>query len=70
MNIINTYIWSSNKVMIHPTRSEVNTNSSTDTRKTYIRRSLLECERRFFNNKTEFSFAESHSECDVNLSDR
>ena len=67
---INADLWSSNKAKIHPNRSEVNANSFTETRKTCIRRALLEFERRFFDNKTELTFAELNSECDMNLSNR
>ena len=66
-HVINADLYSSNKVMIRPTRLEVNTNSFAETRKTCIRRDLLECERRFFNNKTKFAFAESNREFDMIL---
>ena len=40
---------------------------SSPTLKTFIRRDLLECYRRFFNSKTTFAFSESNSEFDMNL---
>ena len=68
MRLINADKWSSDKEMMHTTRSEVNVNSFSKAGKICKMRALLECERRFFNNKSEITFAEANSEFYVNLS--
>ena len=70
MRVINTDQWSRDKEMMHPNRSEVNINSFTKSGKTWKIRALLECERRFFNNKSEINFAEANSEFFINLLNR
>ena len=70
MLLINAELWSSDKYMIRPTRSEVNVDSFTETVIFFKKRALLECERRFFDNKTENTFAEDNVEFCMNLSDR
>ena len=48
--------------MMHPTREEVNVDSFAETGKIYKQRALLECESRFFNNKSEITFTEANAE--------
>ena len=55
---------------MHPTRSEVKVESFALAGKIYRKRALLETKRRFFNNKTEETFAESNTEIEMNLTDR
>ena len=62
--------YSANKERIYPTRSEENVNSFTGTGLVYRIRSLLECERRLFNDKTEETFSQSNSEFKMKLKDR
>ena len=61
MRMINSDQWSSNKDMMHPTRSDVNVNSFSKAKNPCKRRALLQCERIFFNNKSEITFAEANS---------
>ena len=61
--------WSANKEKIHPTRLEVSVNSFKETGIVYRTRALLECERRFFNNETEETFAQSKSDFEMKLTD-
>ena len=68
MYTINTYLWSSNEDVIHSTRSKVSVSSFTETGRTRLKRSLLECERFFFNNESECTFTESNCEFCMNLS--
>ena len=70
MQLINAEQWSSYKDSMNPTRSESNLDSFTETGKTCKKRALLECKRRFFNNKSEKTFAEVNDEFCMNLSDR
>ena len=53
MCVINTDLWSSSKEMIHPTRSEVNIASFSETGRICLKKALLERERIFFNNRSE-----------------
>ena len=70
MILINTEKQSSDKHMIHPTRSKVHADSFAETIKICIKNALLECERIFFDNKREKTFAESNAECCIDLLDR
>ena len=45
----------------HPTRSEASIDSFAYTGKVFRSRALLECERRFFDDKIEETFAESNA---------
>ena len=56
MHVVNADMWSISKAMIHPTRSKINTNSFANTRKPYMLRAILECERMFFNKKNRIFF--------------
>ena len=62
--------WSAHKEIVHPTRSEPNVDSFAEKVKVYRTRELLKCERRFFNNKTEETFAERNTEFYMKLTDR
>ena len=53
MKLIDVENWSTHKEMVHPTRSEANVDSFAETGKACRTRALLECESRFFDNKTE-----------------
>ena len=55
---------------MHPTRSEVKVESFALARKICRKQALLETERRFFNNKTEQTFAERNTEMQMNLTNR
>ena len=55
---------------MHPTRSEAKVESFTLAGKICRKRALLESERRFFNDETEETFAESNTEIEMNLTDR
>ena len=70
MCIINAGPWSSQKAMTRPTISVVNVTSFAYTGRTFLKRDMLECERRFFNNKTEIIFAKQNCEFCVNLTNR
>ena len=70
MKFINYEICSSDKDLTHPTRGEAHVDSFTKVGKTSKQRALLECERRFFDNRTEINFAEVNSEFCVNLQSR
>ena len=67
MLLINTEQWSSDKDVTHPIRSEENVDSFTEIGKFCKKRALLECERRFFDNKTENDFVERNDEFSMNL---
>ena len=54
----------------HPTRSEANADSFNEARKTCKKIELLECERIFFNNKLEKTFAEANADFFMNLLDK
>ena len=60
MCIINTDLWVGNTAMIHPARSEDNVTSITNIGRTCLKRTLLECEKSRFKNKTEYIFVESN----------
>ena len=69
MALIGVEDWSTNKERIHPTRSEASVSSFVEKGLVCITRALLECERRFFNDKTEETFAQSNSEFETKLTD-
>ena len=70
MELIDVEDWSTHKLMSHPTRSEVNVDSFAKAGRLCRTRAMLECERTFFNNKTEKTFSESFTEVTMNLRDR
>ena len=69
MPLIDVEDWSANKEKFHPTRPEVNV-SFAETGIVCRTRSLLECERSFFNDEKEENFAQSNSEFEMKLIDR
>lgn len=58
MKVLKYDAQSSDKDLMRPTRIEVHVDSFAKAGKTREKRSLLECERTFFDNKTEITFAE------------
>ena len=56
--------------MIRPSRLEVNVTSFAEAGRTFLRKAILECERIFFNNESDHTFAESTCEFCMNLSNR
>ena len=61
---------SANKERARPTRSEAKVESLAGARKPCRIRALLETGRRFFNNETEVTFAQSITEAEMSLTDR
>ena len=62
---------SAHKEMMHPTRSEANVDSfAKKTGKVCGTRSLLKCERKFFNRKAEDAFAERSTEFSIKLKNK
>ena len=70
MELISTEQRSSDKHMTCPTRSEVNVNSFAEAGKACKKRAFLEFERRFFNNKSETTFADAKYDFCMHLSNR
>ena len=70
MTLVDVEEWSAHKEMMHPTSSEVNVDSFSETLKVCRTRELLECERRGFNNKIEETFAKRNTEFSMKLTDR
>ena len=68
MKVMNTEDWSSNKIMMNPKRSEINSNTFTTMGRTCLKRALLETERRFFGNTVEETFEDSIEYCDMSSS--
>ena len=70
MKLINYDALSSDEDQMHPTRTEVHVDSFAKAGKMSKQRALLECERRFFDNKSEITFAEANSDFFMNLINR
>ena len=70
MTCVDVDIWSSKKDCMCRTRSEVRVATHTVAGKICLERALLETERRYFNDKTEITFAKSDEAIVTNLTKR
>ena len=70
MKVFSADDWSSNILIMHPTRLEFKASTFTSTERACLNRELLETERSFFGNTVDEHFSESGEDFDMSLSNR